>query len=85
MPHCTVKQLHKEFVQAGADVLQSFTYNASESRLQTRYAQYMVSIHKTKTMYKYPSEQNTTRDSIGLTIAKLSMFKGGVLVQTVIG
>ena len=40
----TVKELHKEFLLAGSDVLQSFTYNSTENRLQFRGCEYTVSI-----------------------------------------
>ena len=31
-----VKQLHREFLRAGADVMQAFTFYASDDKLQNR-------------------------------------------------
>ena len=45
-----VKQLHKDFQRAGSDVLQLFTFYASDSKLQSSHAakQYTVSITVSK-------------------------------------
>lgn len=32
----TVKQLHREFLRAGADVMQAFTFYASDDKLENR-------------------------------------------------
>ena len=32
----TVRQLHREFLRAGADVMQTFTFYASDDKLQNR-------------------------------------------------
>ena len=44
----TVKQLHREFLRAGADVMQAFTFYASDDKLKNRgnqaSSQYTVSV-----------------------------------------
>ena len=54
----TVKQLHKDFQRAGSDVLQLFTFYATDSKLHSSHTakQYTVSITVSKVFIaKWPS------------------------------
>lgn len=54
----TVRQLHREFLRAGADVMQTFTFYASDDKLQNRgnTASEKIGVRPTTDLYLFNCE-----------------------------